>query len=385
MRDRATHPPDAAPPFSMREARDLLADEDLRPDLRHYWIDLLVSWAGLMAGIQAMAFEGFPVWARGLGFVAAVILGYRCALFIHELAHQPEKEFRTFRLAWNLLVGIPFLIPTFVYQTHLDHHRRRHYGTSHDGEYLPFGTRPVWHALGYLAESLIIPLLAIFRFGVLTPLTWLGKPIRDWVHQHASSMIIDPAYLRPLPSDKQLRTIRWQELACFAFLIGSALAVAGSWVGIVPINPWLLPMVYGVSVTVILINAVRTLGAHRYYYDRRAEDDRPMSFTEQLLDSVNYPNRPWLTRLWAPVGLQYHALHHLFPSLPYHALPSVHRRLMDGLPADSPYRETASPGLVHALVDLWRRARSSGHAAERPEPGAAPGKSESIGKPSSAA
>lgn len=369
--------------FSMREARSLLSDEDLRPNLAQYWADLLASWAGLIAGIQVLEASSLPWAVRGLGFVAAVILGYRSALFIHELAHQPEKEFRTFRFVWNLLVGIPFLIPTFVYQTHLDHHRRRHYGTSHDGEYLPFGTRPVWHALGYLAESLIIPLLAIVRFGVLTPLTWLGKPIRDWVHQRASSMIIDPAYVRPLPSDKHLRLIRLQEVACFLFLLGSGALLTASWFGYFTdyLSPWLLPQMYAVAVTVLFINAVRTLGAHRYYYDRRAEEDRPMNFTEQLLDSVNYPNRPWLTRLWAPVGLQYHALHHLFPSLPYHAMPAVHRQLMEGLPADSPYRQTASPGLGHALADLWKRARSSGAQSGKLEEGSGSSESEATKPP----
>jgi len=35
----------------------------------------------------------------------------------------------------------------------------------------------------------------------------------------------------------------------------------------------------------------------------------------------------------------YHALHHLFPSLPYHNLKSAHRYLVEVLPSNSPYRE----------------------------------------------
>lgn len=344
----------------MREARSLLRDEDLRPKPWRYWADLLASWAGLMAGLQVLQLASLPWTLRAAAFIVAVILGYRSALFIHEIAHQPQDELRWFRVTWNLLVGIPFMIPTFVYTTHLDHHRRRSYGTSHDGEYLPFGTRPVWHLLVYLAESFVIPILAIVRFGVLTPLTWLGRPLRDWVHRHASSMIIDPRYLRPLPTEKQLRLVRLQELACFVFLLIAGTLVVLGWYGLGPLDPWALPQVYAVAVTIILINAVRTLGAHRYVYDRRAANDQPLSFTEQLLDSVNYPNRPLLTTLWAPVGLQYHALHHLFPSMPYHALRAAHHRLMEGLPEDSPYRKTNSPGLVHSLTDLWRRASKSG-------------------------
>lgn len=355
--------PAAEPAFSMREARGLLREQDLRPKMWLYWTDLLLSAAGLLAGLQVMVLAPLPWPVRVAGYLVAVILGYRCALFTHEIAHQSEREFRNFRHVWNVLIGIPFLIPSFTYTIHLEHHRRRTYGTSHDGEYLPFGTRPVWHLLGYLGQSFVIPALAIFRFGVLTPLTWLGKPVRDWVHAHASSMIIDPQYVRPLPSVRQLREIRLQELAVFGFLVVGAILNICSWadVGGVRwlIEPWLLLHVYFVAVTVLFINAVRTLGAHRYYYDRVAEEDRPMSFTEQLLDSVNYPRRPWLTTLWAPVGLQFHALHHLFPSMPYHALRTAHQRLMAGLPADSPYRQTNSPGLLHALADLWRRASES--------------------------
>lgn len=353
----------------MREARSLLRDEDLRPKLWRYWVDLLLSWAGLMAGIQLMQIASLPWAVRGAAFVTAVILGYRCALFTHEIAHQPEREFRAFRLVWNLLIGIPFLIPSFTYTIHLEHHRRRTYGTSHDGEYLPFGTRPVWHLLGYLAQSFVLPILSIVRFGVLTPLTWLGKPTRDWVHRHASSMIIDPLYVRPLPSERQLREIRLQEAACFGFLVIAAIMVVRSWMGVGILDPWLLPQVYAVAVSVIFLNAVRTLGAHRYYYDRRAENDRPMSFTEQLVDSINYPRHPFVTTLWAPVGLQFHALHHLFPSLPYHSLRAVHTKLMEGLPADSPYRQTESPGLVHALADLWRRASLSHRERRKGERG----------------
>ncbi len=79
-----------------------------------------------------------------------------------------------------------------------------------------------------------------------------------------------------------------------------------------------------------------------------------MSFEEQILDSHNYPCPPWFTELWGPVGMRFRALHHLFPSLPYHAMPEAHRRLMARLPADSPYRKTVRVSLTGTLVELWR-------------------------------
>jgi fatty acid desaturase len=88
-----------------------------------------------------------------------------------------------------------------------------------------------------------------------------------------------------------------------------------------------------------------------------------MTFLEQLLDSLNYPNWPWVSVLWAPVGLRFHALHHLFPSLPYHNLARAHHRLMAELPADSPYRLTESPGRVASIAQLWRNSRNAGRQA----------------------
>jgi fatty acid desaturase len=116
-----------------------------------------------------------------------------------------------------------------------------------------------------------------------------------------------------------------------------------------------LVQAYLTGVAVVLLNSIRTLGAHRFI-----NDGRELTFVEQLLDSVNYPRRPLLTGLWAPVGLRFHALHHLFPSLPYHNLAEAHRRLMVELPTDSPYRATEESSLLSALRRLWRLSREAG-------------------------
>jgi fatty acid desaturase len=288
-----------------------------------------------------------PLWARGLCFVVSCLLIYRCALFIHELVHLRAGTFRAFRFFWNLLCGIPFLIPSFVYYTHLDHHRRKHYGTRHDGEYMPLSGLPPWHILFYLSQSLVIPALAIVRFGLMTPLSWLHPKIRHWVHAHASSMIMDPLYIRPLPTRQTLRVIRVQEVACFAFIVGWAASM------ITGRLPWfVLGQAYATGVVIVTINALRTLGAHRWLNT----DGRQMTFVEQMVDSVNYSRRPFLSALWAPLGLRFHCLHHIFPTMPYHALPTAHRRLLAELPSDSPYRLTEGESLCTAIGLIWRRA-----------------------------
>jgi len=280
-------------------------------------------------------------------FLGSALLFYRAALFIHELAHLPKRQFRGFRVAWNLLCGIPFLMPSFLYETHLDHHRRKSFGTKHDGEYLPLAGRGWWPIALYLASIPLIPIAAVVRFAILTPLSWLHPAIRRWVHTHASSLVIDPAYLRPSPTPTMLRAIRWQEFACFA------LCMAAFGVGCIRgfNNLGLIAQAYATAVFVIGLNTIRTLGAHRWW-----NEGHELSFVEQLLDTVNVEGPAWIGELWGPLGLRYHGLHHLFPSLPYHNIPEAHRRLMRHLPADSAYRRTVEPSLAAALLKLLRRS-----------------------------
>ena len=159
-------------------------------------------------------------------------------------------------------------------------------------------------------------------------------------------MLMDPSYIGPLPTAATLRAIRGQEPGCFLWC----------W-GVAALPPILLQRTaipfalhaYATAVVVILLNSLRTLGSHRW---RNAGGE--MTFIGQLLDSVNYPNHALATELWAPVGSRFHALHHLFPSMPYHEMARAHRKLMTHLPEDSPYRITNAPSLAATLARLWR-------------------------------
>ncbi len=367
---------DAAPPlateeqfgeFSLSEARTIVGDF-FTPNPWIYWTDFLLSWS---VGVAAFAITAAPqvvttdaAWhwpIRIVCFVVASLLYYRCALFIHELMHIRANEFTAFRFVWNMLCGIPFLVPSFVYYTHIDHHRRKHYGTKQDGEYIPLARLPVWQLGVYASQILVIPLVAVVRFGLLTPLTWFSKSVRDWVHQHASSMIMDPMYIRPLPTRRTLQIMRLQEVFCFLWIWFIALRLTTSF-GIMfdkPMPMTFLLHAYLTGVFIVTINAVRTLGSHRW-----TSDGGQMTFVAQMLDSVNYPKNPVVGELWAPVGLRFHALHHIFPTMPYHALATAHERLIRDLPPDSPYRGCNSDSLSDVLRTLWLRARACGRAGE---------------------
>lgn len=343
--------------LSLRECRGVIADLS-RPNPWIYWIDFLVTFAlgnycltRVRGGSLFVPHQGFQgTFEQAFFFVLSCLLFYRAAMFIHEVVHHRSSgRLKMFRLVWNLLCGIPFLMPSFVYYTHIDHHRRKHFGTDRDGEYLPLEHQKLWQILFYLSWSFVIPLVAVFRFLILTPLAWVIPGFRGFVHRRCSSMVMDPTYIRPLPKKKTLRLIYAQEAACFLWCLGIAIT------GPVFLDMSQIPFLvhaYLMAVFIIMLNSIRTIGSHRFY-----SDGEQMTFVDQLLDSVNYPHRAWITELWGPVGTRFHALHHLFPSLPYHALPEAHRRLMATLPEDSPYRLTEERSLTSAIIDLLRRNR----------------------------
>jgi fatty acid desaturase len=300
-----------------------------------------------------------PLWLRlviqAVTFAVQCVCFYRAVMFTHEIVHLPEKRFRAFRVMWNLLCGIPFLLPSFTYYSHLDHHRRKLFGTHEDGEYLPLASlSPIWIFV-YLSQCLWVPPLAVIRFGLVTPLTWFSPALRRWIHQHASSLVMDPTYIRPVPTKAALRYVRLQEVGCFLCL---AAYVA---IPLVVLHRWPIPLLvqgYPTAVILVLMNSIRTLASHRF-----TSEGQEVTFVEQMLDSVTMDNDSPLAIVINPVGLRYHATHHLFPSMPYHNMRAAHKRLLARLPADSPYRRTVATSIWPVIFNLWHRSNEYQRAA----------------------
>ncbi len=321
-------------------------NEFFTADPRVYWLDFLTSTALFYLCFLVAAIIPWRHAAKYLVLAVATLALYRAVVFIHELAHFPRKRMPAFRFAWNLLCGVPLLIPSFVYSTHADHHFRS-YGTAQDGEYRRWGTGTRIGILTFPMFSFLAPPFFVMRFLFLTPICWFSQSIRHWADTRASSLVINLAYLRDPPTVEERHEWRRQEMAAFIYLMAVS---AGLFSGIISIL--LVLQMYLTIAGVLLVNSLRLLTAHHY-----RSSGEPLSATGQLLDSLNYARRSILIPLWAPVGLRYHALHHLFPAMPYHNLRAAHERIMGLLPSDSPYAQAQGRGLIANLVMLWRHAR----------------------------
>ena len=339
----------------LRETFDMVKDL-MAPRSVIYWADLGVA-ALLGYGGFAVLVTATSPWIMAVAFVVSVLALYRGVSFIHELTHIRSGSVPGFFQGWNMVIGIPLLVPSFMYDgVHQLHHAKTRYGTAEDPEYLPLAWRSPLYLVWFLAHSVLAPVAVVIRFGILTPISLLVPAVRRFNVERASSLLINPAFRRKPPRPQDVRTWWILEIACFAWVwtfIGLTIA------GVIPGRTALLAV--ATAAAVAMVNQLRTLAAHLWDNEHGEE----MTIEEQLLDSVNVPGfSPWAS-LWAPVGLRYHALHHLLPGLPYHNLGPAHRRLVGIIPGASSYRRTFYDGLVHVLGILFRKSAERTQARKR--------------------
>jgi fatty acid desaturase len=328
-----------------RQAREIVDDLHQRSAVI-YWTDFVLSVTA--AWTLAVLFFRAPGWGplALLQMLGSAILFFRAGTFIHEIVHFRDGELKWFARAWNLGMGIPMLMPWIFYRNHVDHHSVRYFGTPDDGEYLPLASAPRSETIKYVAQVTVLPLGVILRFGLLGPLSWLSRRLREWTLTGIySAAVSNPYYRRRFPKEDE-RHLLVVEVLCFLWMVAIAVLVARGHIG------WMvLVKAYALLALALGLNWVRNLAAHGY-----ANRGERMSLPEQVADSINITGQTWLTVLMFPVGLRYHALHHLFPFLPYHNMGKAHRRLMERLPADSPYRKVNCDSYFTAVARLWRNA-----------------------------
>ena len=360
------HSAELSPPPATTKAAGRIADDmamlraaaELTRDLHAprpaiYWIDSMgsaaIGYAALAGAILATSWI-----VATLAGVIAILALYRAGSFIHELTHIKHSSVPGFRFGWNALIGIPLMVPSFTYEgVHNLHHARTRYGTDQDPEYLPLALMKPWSLPLFIAASLIAPIALLFRFAVLTPLAAVFPAVRRLVVSRMSALSINPSFERREPEGALLMQWRWQAAACSIWAIALLGGVA---LGYIPLRGFVIFLIIASGVAVL--NQVRTLVAHLWENDGDA-----LTVTAQYLDSVNVPPPGFLPVIWAPVGLRYHALHHLLPGVPYHSLGEAHRRLVAALAPDSPYHRAnyrGLYGLIERLVVSTMRLRTAG-------------------------
>ncbi len=316
-----------------------------------YWMDFLGSTV-LGYGAFILAILLAPLWAKLATAALSTLALYRAASFMHELTHLKPSAVPGLRIGWNLLIGIPLMVPSFMYEgVHMLHHARTRYGTAADPEYLPLASMPPRAIALFLLVAAVTPVALLIRYALLAPLSVVWPGLRQTLVEHYSALAINPAFRRPAPAGDIRRIWPALEVATSLWTIGLLASVL---MGLVSITAF--GMFFAVMTAIWLLNQIRTLVAHRW-----KNDGGTLSITAQYLDSVNIPPPGLLPALWAPVGLRYHALHHLLPSLPYHALGEAHRRMAVAMPADNPYHRANYRSLRRLVAGLVRSAIRTGH------------------------
>jgi fatty acid desaturase len=179
---------------------------------------------------------------------------------------------------------------------------------------------------------------------LLAPLTFLHPKLREYTLRHGCALTLNWRYERTVNAeDRRILTI--VELLCS---LRAAMILIPVLIGF---THWTrLPLLYSLAVGVLALNQMRLLGDHHL-----TSNGGELTFHDHILDSCNYTSPDFGAWLFCPFSIRFHALHHMFPSLPYHNLPAAHDYLTQHLPADSIYHSLNQPSWWSVAKQAFRR------------------------------
>ena len=275
-RGRSTATQPASRTFSLRETKELIQDL-FAPKPLLYWTDFLIT-VSVAYGFAAMYIMAPPFsLIQVTTFLVSGAALFRVGTFIHEIVHMSGRTMVGFRVAWNVVCGVPLLMHSLLYSNHLDHHNPRKHGTPADGEYLPLASAPTRETVLYFAQVPVLPLLAVVRFLVLVPLSFLHPRLRRWLLERWSSYAINPYYRRAIPPTEPQRLWIVLDGVCFLWSAVILILVLKGFL------TWtMVGLFYCLSTYSLGLNWIRNLAAHRY-----ANMGGEMTFAEQVEESVN--------------------------------------------------------------------------------------------------
>ena len=291
--------------FTSREVpRDTLHALMTRSDapalVRAVWhLGMLVVGGGALWRLR------FTPWVLPLLVAQGYILAFTfCAL--HETAHRTAFRTRWLNAVLGTVAGLLTFWPYRNYRVyHWEHHRY-----TQDPERDPELYFPKPASLpAYLIVLTGVP-NAIRRIGDLLRLAG-GRADRPWMA---------PAEQRPLIVEARAYMAVYLSIALLSMAAGTAAAVL----------VWVLPWLIGQAFLRPYLLAEHTACA----------------FTRDCLENTRTTLTWPLVRLFA-WNMPYHAEHHAYPAIPFHALPRLHAELRGDI-------QNLEPGYVRASVKVAR-------------------------------
>ena len=280
------------------------------------WRRLASHLATVLLGGVLWRLDGLPWALRLLGLVVSGVGLATCFAPLHECGHR--TAFRSKRLndgvAW-LMGLLSFYNSTFYRRYHQWHHR-----FTHQPGLDPELEDPVPTTLaGYLRE--------------ISGWNWWTGKLRGHARLLWGDLSAIP-YMSPELIPQIRRSIRLQ-FAVYGVLAALSLIAANGFL----FWSWLLPLAIGQPVLRLLLLAEHTGCSY-------GDDGLANTRTTLTLAPVR-----WL--MW---NMPFHAEHHLYPSLPFHALPAAHRWI-------GPRLQHLDRGYLAVHRDLLGRLASLGQPA----------------------
>ena len=253
-----------------------------RPGLLRFGAQLLLIGAG--GGLWAQA--SLPMALRLVGLVASGIGLATCFAPMHECGHRTAFASRRLNDACAWLAGLlSFYNATFYRRYHQWHHRFAHQVGLDPELEDPQPTTRLAYGLELLGWN-----------------WWIGK-----LRGHARLLFGDLggiAYLSPEVIPQVRRSIRLQ-FGVYGLVLGVSLAAGHGWF---LVWAWLLPLALGQPLLRFFLLAEHS--GCEFCADG----------TRNTRTTLTNPLVRWL--MW---NMPFHSEHHLYPSLPFHALPPAHR------------------------------------------------------------
>jgi len=274
------------------------------------------NWQGLVhitVQLAALGGSGFLIWlSRGTWWLlpAMIFHGVQIVFLFgvhHECVHQSP-----FRSTWictslNWVLGpILFYPPRYLWHFHMTHHQHTQDPKRDPEIAVPLPTtraRYLWFALG--------------------PPYWRRRLQTSLRHA-----IIGKAPQPFIPDRDKHLIVREARLTWLIYIVAA--------VGTAFIDPWILPL-YWLGPIVLGQPALRVYQIMEH--GGAAFGDQPWRNARTVISNP--------IMRWYHWNMPYHAEHHLFPNVPFHALPRLRPYLRDHL-------EVSEPGYLAGNLRYWR-------------------------------